>query len=78
MPETPAEKAPTSTLDPYTDQSLLNPCQLYRELREIGPHAVLRATYAGPVCRRRSRAISARVATEKKTPPFTSAMPHNV
>jgi cytochrome P450 len=32
-----AEKAPTSTLDPYTDQALLNPWPLYRELREMGP-----------------------------------------
>jgi len=37
MSLTPAEKAPTSTLDPYTDQALLNPSPLYRELREIGP-----------------------------------------
>jgi cytochrome P450 len=27
----------TSTLDPYTDQALLNPWPLYRELREMGP-----------------------------------------
>jgi cytochrome P450 len=32
-----ADKAPTSTLDPYTDQALLNPWPLYRELREMGP-----------------------------------------
>ena len=32
-----AEKVPTSTLDPYTDQALLNPSPLYRELREMGP-----------------------------------------
>jgi cytochrome P450 len=32
-----AEKAPVSTLDPYTDQALLNPWPLYRELREMGP-----------------------------------------
>jgi cytochrome P450 len=37
MSMTPAEKAPTSTLDPYTDQALLNPWPLYRELREMGP-----------------------------------------
>jgi cytochrome P450 len=30
-------KAPTSTLDPYTGQALLNPWPLYRELREMGP-----------------------------------------
>jgi cytochrome P450 len=30
-------KAPTSTLDPYTDQALLNPWPPYRELREMGP-----------------------------------------
>jgi cytochrome P450 len=29
--------APTSTLDPYTDQALLDPWPLYRELREMGP-----------------------------------------
>ena len=29
--------APTSTLDPYTDQALLNPWPPYRELREMGP-----------------------------------------
>ena len=29
--------APTSTLDPYADQNLLNPWPLYRELREMGP-----------------------------------------
>jgi cytochrome P450 len=29
--------APTSTLDPYSDQALLNPWPLYRELREMGP-----------------------------------------
>ena len=27
---------PTSTLDPYTDQALLNPWPLYRGLREMG------------------------------------------
>src|ERR1700704_985522 len=37
MSMTLAEKAPTSTLDPYTDQALLNPWPLYRELREMGP-----------------------------------------
>jgi cytochrome P450 len=37
MSLTPAEKAPTSTLDPYTDQALLNPWPLYGELRELGP-----------------------------------------
>jgi cytochrome P450 len=37
MSTTLAEKAPSSTLDPYTDQSLLNPWPLYRELRETGP-----------------------------------------
>ena len=30
-------KAPTSRLDPYTDQALLNPWPLYRELREMAP-----------------------------------------
>src|SRR6516162_1564552 len=29
--------APASTLDPYTDEALLNPWPLYRELREMGP-----------------------------------------
>jgi cytochrome P450 len=29
--------APASTLDPYTDEALLNPWPLYRELRELGP-----------------------------------------
>src|SRR3984893_13802168 len=28
---------PTSTLDPFADQALLNPWPLYRELREMGP-----------------------------------------
>jgi cytochrome P450 len=37
MSVTLAEKAPTSTLDPYADQALLNPWPLYRELREMGP-----------------------------------------
>ena len=37
MSLTPQEKAPTSTLDPYADQALLNPSPLYRELREMGP-----------------------------------------
>jgi cytochrome P450 len=32
-----ADKAPTSTLDPYADEALLNPWPLYRELREMGP-----------------------------------------
>jgi cytochrome P450 len=36
-----AERAPTSTLDPYTDRALLNPWPLYRELREMGPVAWL-------------------------------------
>jgi cytochrome P450 len=36
-PLTKGSKAPTSTLDPYADQSLLNPWPLYRELREMGP-----------------------------------------
>jgi cytochrome P450 len=31
------ERAPTSTLDPYTDRALLDPWTLYRELREMGP-----------------------------------------
>jgi cytochrome P450 len=30
-------KAPSSTLDPYTDETLLNPWPVYRELREMGP-----------------------------------------
>ena len=30
-------EAPASTLDPYTDQALLNPWPLYRELRGMGP-----------------------------------------
>jgi cytochrome P450 len=34
-PEVP--KPPTSILDPYTDEALLNPWPLYRELREMGP-----------------------------------------
>jgi cytochrome P450 len=37
MSTTLAVRAPTSTLDPYTDQALLNPWPLYRELREMGP-----------------------------------------
>jgi len=37
MATIPAENRPTSTLDPYTDQALLNPWPLYRELREMGP-----------------------------------------
>ena len=37
MSVTLAGKAPTSTLDPYTDEALLNPWPLYRELREMGP-----------------------------------------
>src|SRR3979411_3204153 len=32
-----ADKAPTSTLDPYADEALLNPWQIYGELREMGP-----------------------------------------
>src|SRR6478736_217194 len=32
-----APKAPISTLDPYTDEALLNPWPLYRELREMRP-----------------------------------------
>src|ERR1700716_1828997 len=31
-----ADKAPTSTLDPYADEALLNPWPLYRELGGIG------------------------------------------
>jgi cytochrome P450 len=30
-------RAPTSTFDPYSDQALLNPWQMYHELREMGP-----------------------------------------
>src|SRR3982074_3005662 len=37
MSVTLAEKEPTSTLDPYSDQALLNPWPLYRELREMAP-----------------------------------------
>jgi cytochrome P450 len=33
----PTERAPTSTLDPYEDQALLNPWPLYRELRKMRP-----------------------------------------
>jgi cytochrome P450 len=36
-PSTEEAKPRTSTLDPYTDQALLNPWPLYRELREMGP-----------------------------------------
>jgi cytochrome P450 len=32
-----AGKAPTSALDPYADEALLNPWPLYGELRELGP-----------------------------------------
>src|ERR1700722_18264177 len=32
-----ADKALTSTLDPYADEALLNPWPLYSELREMGP-----------------------------------------
>src|SRR5579859_7062716 len=37
LPTIPAENTPTSTLDPYTDQALLNPWPLYQQLREMGP-----------------------------------------
>jgi cytochrome P450 len=38
LPTSPATiRAPTSALDPYTDQALLKPWPLYRELREMGP-----------------------------------------
>jgi cytochrome P450 len=37
MSTTLAGRAPVSTLDPYTDQALLNPWPLYHELREMGP-----------------------------------------
>jgi len=37
MSTTLAGTAPISTLDPYTDQALLNPWPLYHELREMGP-----------------------------------------
>jgi cytochrome P450 len=37
MSTTLAGRAPISTLDPYTDQALLNPWPLYHELREMGP-----------------------------------------
>jgi cytochrome P450 len=43
--DTSTVRAPTSTLDPYADQSLLNPWPLYRELREMG-HAVWLEKYA--------------------------------
>jgi cytochrome P450 len=36
-PSPEAPKAPTSILDPYTDEALLNPWLLYCELREMGP-----------------------------------------
>jgi len=37
LPTSPATmRAPTLTLDPYTDEALLNPWPLYRELREMG------------------------------------------
>jgi hypothetical protein len=32
-----ADKAPTSTRDPYTNEALLNPWPLYGELRATGP-----------------------------------------
>ena len=32
-----AEQSPTSTLDPYAGEALLNPWPLYGELREMGP-----------------------------------------
>ena len=48
MPRTPitpltntTSKAPTSMLDPYADEALLNPWPLYRELRDMGPVAWL-------------------------------------
>ena len=37
MPTRLTQRAPTSTLDPYTEQSLLNPWPLYCKLREMGP-----------------------------------------
>jgi cytochrome P450 len=37
MSTTLAGTAPISTLDPYSDQALLNPWPLYHELREMGP-----------------------------------------
>ena len=37
MSLTSAQTAPTSTLDPYADEALLNPWPLYRALREMGP-----------------------------------------
>ena len=37
MSTTLAGRVPISTPDPYTDQALLNPWPLYRELREMGP-----------------------------------------
>jgi hypothetical protein len=37
MSTTLAGRVPISTLDPYTDQALLNLWPLYRELREMGP-----------------------------------------
>jgi cytochrome P450 len=36
-PLTNTQQAPISTLDPYTDEALLNPWPLYRELREMRP-----------------------------------------
>jgi cytochrome P450 len=37
MPTILALREPSSTLDPYTDEVLLNPWPLYRELREMWP-----------------------------------------
>src|SRR5882672_7069210 len=46
-----ADKAPTSTLDPYTDRALLNPWPLYRELREMGPAVWLEKYAMGALTR---------------------------
>jgi cytochrome P450 len=37
MPTRLSQRAPTSTVDPYTEQALLNPWPLCCELRDMGP-----------------------------------------
>ena len=41
----PMMRTPSSALDPYADQALLDPWPLYRELREMGPVGVVRITW---------------------------------
>jgi hypothetical protein len=79
-PLTKESKAPTSTLDPYTDQALLNPWPLYRELREMGPAVRLEkyGMFARSYAAWRSRMASVVLAIQKPAHSLAASKSANI